>query len=133
MTKPHSTIDRPVTPQAIALLIDSDPSSRDSLCKLLAESNIRTLLATNSVQALAVLRSEAIHVVICEDLGGLYAMELFEACQALFPNVRRVYLAKKAPVELQCETMVRGHVHATISHAMHPVDLRNAIAALLRT
>ena len=78
------------------------------------------------------LRSEAIDILICEDLGGLYGVEVLEVCEALFPSVRRVYLARKAPPELHCEAVVRGHVHATITPCMHPVDLRNVIASLVR-
>ncbi len=115
-----------------ALLVDTDPDSRVSLSELLAESHIRTVVATNSVAALAALRSQRIDVLICEDLGGLYGVEVLEACEALFPNVRRVYLARKASAELHCEAMVRGHVHATINDSMHPVDRRDLIASLLR-
>ncbi|MEI9950518.1 MAG: hypothetical protein WDO74_16430 [Pseudomonadota bacterium] len=116
---------------ATALLVDTDADSRVSLCKLLTESHIRTVVATNSIAALAVLRSQQIDILICEDLGGLYGVEILEACEALFPSVRRVYLARKASAELHCETMVRGHVHATISDWMHPIDLRNTIASLV--
>jgi response regulator RpfG family c-di-GMP phosphodiesterase len=131
MAKLVSTIaERAEALGCTALLVDTDPDSRVSLCKLLAEVNIRTVIATNSVAALAVLRSQPIDLVICEDLGGLYGVEVLEACEALFPSVRRVYLARKGPAELHCQAIVRGHVHATIAAAMHPVDLRNLIAAL---
>ncbi len=119
------------TSTSTALVVDTDPDSRVSLCKLLAESHIRTVVATNSVAALDVLRSQAIDVLICEDLGGLYGVEVLEACEALFPSVRRVYLARKASAEIHCEAMVRGHVHATISDSMHPIDVRNTIASLV--
>ena|SRR6478735_3984212 len=118
--------------QPIVLLVDTDPNSRVSLCRLLAESNIRTLVATNSVAALSVLKSQKVDVLICEDLGGLYGVEMFEACEALFPEVRRVYLARKASAELHCEMMVRGRVHGTVSELMHPVDVRDLVAKLVR-
>ena len=114
-----------------ALVVDTDPSSRDSLCKLLAECQIRAVVATNSVSALEVLRTEPIDILICEDLGGLYGVEVLEVCEALFPSVRRVYLARKAAPELHCEAIVRGRVHATVTHSMHPVDMRNVIASLV--
>lgn len=115
-----------------AMIVASDPSSRESLCKVLAECQIRAVLAANSVDALEVLRAGRIDVLICEDLGGLYGVELLEMCEALFPDVRRVYLARNATPEVHCEAIVRGHVHATVSDSMHPVDLRNAIASLAR-
>ena len=114
-----------------ALLVDTDPVSRDSACKLLAECQIQAVIATNSVSALELLRTEPIDILICEDLGGLYGVEVLEVCEALFPNVRRVYLARKAAAELQCEDVVRGHVHATVTAAMHPVELRDVIASLV--
>lgn len=114
-----------------ALVVDTDPSSRESLCKLLAECQIRTVTAPNSIAAFEALRRESIDILICEDLGGLYGVEVLEVCEALFPSVRRVYLARKASPELHCEAIVRGHVHATITACMHPVELRNVIASLV--
>jgi len=113
-----------------ALVVDSDSDSRVSLCKLLAEAQIRTVTAANPSAALAVLRNQQIDMVVCEDLGGLCGAEFMEACEALFPRVRRVYLAKRASAELHCEIMMRGRVHATVSNSMHPVDLRNVLASL---
>jgi hypothetical protein len=45
--------------------------------------------------------------------------------------VRRVFLSKKASAELNGEAILRGHAHATVSGAMHPVDPRDIIAALV--
>ena len=115
-----------------ALIVDTDPSSRESLSKLLAECQIRAVGVSNSIAALKILRSEPVDILICEDLGGLLGVELLEVCEALFPNVRRVYLARKAPPELHCEAIIRGHVHATVSLVMNPVELRDTIALLVR-
>jgi DNA-binding NarL/FixJ family response regulator len=114
-----------------ALIVDTDPASRSSLSQLLAECDIRSVFATSAVAAFEVLRREPIDILICEDLGGLYGVELLEACEALFPTIRRVYLARRAPAELHSEAMMRGHVHATISDCMHPVELRDLIASLM--
>jgi response regulator RpfG family c-di-GMP phosphodiesterase len=114
-----------------ALIVDTDPSSLDSLCRLLAECQIRAVGVTNSVAAFEILRSEPIDILICEDLGGLYGVEVLEVCEALFPSVRRVYLARAASAELHSEAVTRGHVHATITDAMHPVDLRDTLASLV--
>jgi len=46
------------------------------------------------------------------------------------PSVRRVFLSKKASPELNGEAILRGHAHATVTDTMHPVDLRDIIAAL---
>jgi len=127
-----STIIARTERASTALLVDTDPSSQESLCKLLAECQIRTIVVTNSIAAMEVLRSEPVEILICEDLGGLYGVEVLEVCAALFPSIRRVYLARKASAELHCEAVVRGHVHATVSESMHPVDLRNVIASLTR-
>jgi len=127
-----STIISRTERASTALLVDTDPSSQESLCKLLAECQIRTIVVTNSIDAMEVLRSEPVEILICEDLGGLYGVEVLEVCAALFPSIRRVYLARKASPELHCEAVVRGHVHATVSESMHPVDLRNVIASLMR-
>jgi response regulator RpfG family c-di-GMP phosphodiesterase len=127
-----STIIARTEQASTALLVDTDASSQESLCKLLAECRIRTIVVTNSVAAMEVLRTEPVEILICEDLGGLYGVEVLEVCAALFPSIRRVYLARKASAELHCEAVLRGHVHATVSESMHPVDLRNVIASLTR-
>jgi DNA-binding NarL/FixJ family response regulator len=114
-----------------ALVVDTDPSSLESLRKLLAECQIRAIGVTNSIAAFDTLRAEQIDILICEDLGGLHGVEVLEACEALFPGVRRVYLARTASPELHSEAIIRGHVHATITGAMHPVDLRDILASLV--
>jgi response regulator RpfG family c-di-GMP phosphodiesterase len=126
-----STIVPRIARRSTALILDTDPASLQSLCKLLAECEIRAVGVTNSIAAFQVLRAEPIDILICEDLGGLHGVEVLEACEALFPNVRRVYLARTASVELHSEAIIRGHVHATITSAMHPVDLRDVLASLI--
>jgi DNA-binding NarL/FixJ family response regulator len=114
-----------------ALVVNTDLAVRESLCRLLGESRIRAVGVPNGVAALRVLRTEAVDVLICEDLGGYHGVEMLEACEALFPQVRRVFLATKASPELNGEAILRGHAHATITGVMHPVDLRDIIAALV--
>jgi hypothetical protein len=127
-TAPHESL----RPRArTALIVNTDCDSRESLCRLLGESRIRALGVPDGISALRVLRQEAVDVLICEDLGGYHGVEMLEACEALFPSVRRVFLAKKAWPELHGEAILRGHAHATVTSAMHPVDLRDIIAALV--
>jgi DNA-binding NarL/FixJ family response regulator len=114
-----------------ALVVNADVAARESLCRLLGESRFRAVGVPNGVAALRVLRSEAVDVMICEDLGGYHGVEMLEACEALFPEVRRVFLASNASAELNGQAILRGHAHATITSAMHPVDLRDIIAALV--
>jgi DNA-binding NarL/FixJ family response regulator len=127
-TAPHESLSRPTR---TALIVNTDGDSRESLCRLLGESRIRALGVPDGISALRVLRKEAVDVLICEDLGGYHGVEMLEACEALFPSVRRVFLAKKAWPELRGEAILRGHAHATVTSAMHPVDLRDIIAALV--
>jgi len=128
-----SPVLRLVSPARVplALIVDTDPSSILSLHNLLGECQIRTLAVSNGADALEVLRTQAIDLVICGDLGGFHGVEVLEACQALFPQVPRVYLARKATPELHSEAILHGRVHATVTLAMHPVDLRNVIASLV--
>jgi response regulator RpfG family c-di-GMP phosphodiesterase len=129
---PSSATRLPKHPaQRTALVVNTDRDSRESLCKLLGESQIHALGAPNGVAALRVLQNEAVDIMICEDLGGFHGIEMLEACEALFPHVRRVFLEKNASPELHGEAIFRGHAHATVSNAMHPVDLRDIIAALV--
>ena len=115
-----------------ALIFDTNASSRESLCKLLGECQIRTIGVSDSIAAREALRSEAIDILICEDLGGLLGIEMLEMCAALFPNVRRVYLARTASSELHAEAIARGHVHASVVDAMNPIEMRDTIARLVR-
>jgi response regulator RpfG family c-di-GMP phosphodiesterase len=114
-----------------ALVVNTDGDSRESLCRLLSESRIRALGVPDGIAALRVLRKESVDVIVCEDLGGYHGVEMLELCEALFPSVRRVFLAKKVSPELHGEAILRGHAHATVTSAMHPVDLRDIIAALV--
>jgi hypothetical protein len=118
-------------PRRKALVVNSDQTSLESLCRLLGESSIVALGVRDGVSALRVLRSEAIDILVCEDLGGYHGVEMLEACEALFPQVRRVFLEKKVSTELHGEAILRGHAHATVTDAMHPVDMRDIIAALV--
>jgi CheY-like chemotaxis protein len=118
-------------PKHTALVVNTDSDSRESLCRLLGESRINAVGVPNGVAALRVLHDQAVDILICEDLGGLHGIEVLEACEALFPHVRRVFLAKNASAELHGEAISRGHAHATVTNAMHPVDLRDIIAALV--
>lgn len=118
-------------PKRTALVVNTDSDSRESLCRLLGESQILALGVSNGVAALRALHDQAVDILICEDLGGLHGVEVLEACEALFPHVRRVFLAKGASAELYGEAISRGHAHATVTSAMHPVDLRDLIAALV--
>jgi hypothetical protein len=131
----HPSPRAPLSPPVrIALVLNTDTNARESLCRLLGESRIpqiRALGVPDAVSALRVLRKEAVDVLICEDLGGYHGVEILEACEALFPNVRRVFLAKNASPELNGEAILRGHAHATVTNAMHPVDMRDIIAALV--
>jgi DNA-binding NarL/FixJ family response regulator len=128
----HASLREPLSPRVrTALVLNTDREARESLCRLLGESRIRALGAPDGISALRILRKEAVDVLICEDLGGYHGVEILEACEALFPNVRRVFLAQNASPELHGEAISRGHAHATVTNAMHPVDLRDIIAALV--
>ena len=113
-----------------ALIVDTDLSASESLGRLLAARQVRALRVTDSIAAFALLRTEAIDILICEDLGGFHGIEVLEACEALFPKVRRVYLARQPSPELDGAATLRGHVHAIVTNAMSPVEVLDTIASL---
>jgi two-component system response regulator HydG len=91
------------------LVVDDDRSNVESLERIFAREGMRVLTATDSKQALEVLRMHRVHVVLTDlMMPGTTGLELLRAVKQVSPEVEVVLMTAYGTVEAAVSAMREG-------------------------
>jgi len=83
--------------QRTVLLVDDEPLALSALQRVLADVEARVLTATSGEQALAVLLSDDVQLVICDyDMPHMNGVQVLSAARALRPEAIRIMLTGRS-------------------------------------
>jgi len=93
------------------LLVDDDPLLLQGLVRSLAREPYNLFCAANAEGALAMLRSEHISVMLCDDqMPGMPGSELIALVHDEFPTVLSIMLTGQATIGSLVHALNHGHV-----------------------
>ena len=102
------------------LVVDDESDFRDSLIKRLKKRNLNVFGAGSGEEALAVLKEEAVDVVILDvKMPGMSGIDTLSAIKRLKPLVEVIMLTGHASVEVAMEGMEMG----AFDYLMKPMDI----------
>lgn len=91
------------------LVVDDEKVIREGCARLLASEGYRVLCANNGVEALEMLESESVDVVLCDlKMPVMGAAEVLEAVNARYPDLPLVVITGQGTVANAVNCMKRG-------------------------
>jgi FixJ family two-component response regulator len=110
------------------LLVDDEPPILRSLTRLLGFEPYAVRTAANADEALAVLRSESVAVVLTDyDLGGTDGVGLLREARALAPDASRILFSGHIDIELLRRAVNSGEVYRFITKPWNDDELVQAV------
>ena len=117
--------DRPVV-----LLVDDSTEFRDSLVRLLEESEVIALAAKSGLHALQILENEHVDMIVTDQfMPGIEGVRLLELVRNRWPHCQRVLFTAYASSDVLMDAVNRGGAHRVLVKSMHPVAIRDQIEA----
>lgn len=114
------------------LLVDDDPELLHGLCRVLHKQPYRLLTARNAQEALRVVKSRPIGVVVSdEQMPGLPGTEMLAWVARECPEVVRILLTGHATPETTVKAVNEGKVFRFFTKPANPVELALAIREAL--
>lgn len=114
----------------VVLVVDDSPEFRDSLMRLLEESELSVHTAKSGLHALQILENEHVDLVLTDQfMPGIDGVRLLELVRERWPSCQRVLFTGHATSELVLEAVNRGGAHKVLIKSMHPIAIRDQIEA----
>ncbi len=116
------------------LITDDDPGFRETLSVVFEPKGFRTLLARDGEEALKIVRSETVHVVLLDmhmpKLTGLETLRMLKEFRAMLPCI----LLSAQLDERTIEQAFRAHAYSVLSKTVTVGQITSAVQqALQRT
>lgn len=106
------------------LVTDDDDNARDALCRLIERSGIDCVQAENGLEALNVLRTREVHVIIADhDMPGMDGVELLKLVSTRYPQVTRILLTARHDAETAVRAINLSQAYRFLSKPCRSVDL----------
>jgi two-component system, cell cycle sensor histidine kinase and response regulator CckA len=120
---PRALPDRPVV-----LVVDDSPEVRDSLLRMLSESELILLAAKSGLHAVQVLEEQHVDLVVSDQMmPGMDGVRLLELIRDRWPHCQRVLFTGHASSDVVLGAVNRGGVTKVLTKSMHPVAIRDEI------
>lgn len=115
------------------LLVDDEPNVLSSLWRCLRnEQQYEIITALSGEEALEVLRSRSINVVISDqNMARIQGIEFLMLVKKYCPNTVRILLTGNANLDLAVEAVNKGEVYRFLTKPWDDKELRNVIASAL--
>lgn len=126
----------PLRPSAIShpprvLVVDDDEALSESLVRVLEETDLVAERCKSSLHALQILKRGDIDVLVADQfMPGMEGLRLLELALARFPNTARVLFTAHASPDVVLNAVNRARVSKVLLKSMHPVAIRDEIAAV---
>ncbi len=116
------------------LITDDDPGFRETLSVVFEPTGFRTLMASDGQEALKIVRSETVHVVLLDmhmpKLTGLETLRMLKEFRAMLPCI----LLSAQLDEPTIEQALRAHAYSVLSKTVTVGQITSAVRqALQRT
>jgi two-component system cell cycle sensor histidine kinase/response regulator CckA len=121
----------PVVRAPVALIVDPDEELAESLARLLKESDLEAHTTRTGLHALQLLKKMTIDVLITDQfMPGIEGTRLLELACASYPKTARILFTAEASPDVVVNAVNRGRVAKVLLKSMHPVAIRDEIAAV---
>src|SRR6185369_9250589 len=106
----ENTAEAPAAPtKGTVLVVDDEPSNRESLERIFQREGYRVLLAESGRKALDVCRAHRVHVVVTDlMMPGMTGLELLKALETVAPDAEVVLMTAYGTIETAVEAMRSG-------------------------
>jgi len=117
------------TPESpVVLVVDDDVELRESLVRLLAESDLTAVGAASSLHALEILQQSRVDVVVSDHfVWGIDGVSLLSAVRERWPHVQRILFTADPAPDVVVDAVNRAGVHKVLLKNMHAVQIRDEI------
>ncbi len=110
------------------LFVDDEPEVLHGLLRSLRKEPYRFLSAGSADEAMAILQSEAVDVIVSdEEMPGMSGADLLAHVRQQHPNVVRIMLTGKASVTSAMRAIYDGWVYQYLHKPCNPADLASSI------
>ena len=112
----------------VVLVVDNDGKLRESLVRLLAESDLTAVGAASSLDALEILEHSPVDVVVSDHfIWGIDGVGLLSAVRERWPHVQRILFTADPAPDVVIDAVNRAGVHKVLLKNMHAVQIRDEI------
>lgn len=113
------------------LVVDDDQALSESLVRVLQESDLVAESSKSGLHALQVLKQRDVDVVVVDQfMPGMEGVRLLELAFARFPMTARILFTAHASPDIVLNAVNRARVAKVLLKNMHPVAIRDEIAAI---
>ncbi|MFZ5889506.1 MAG: response regulator [Myxococcota bacterium] len=121
---------RPLPERPVVLIVDDSVEFRDSLVRLLEESELIAMAAKSGLHALQILENQHVDMVVTDQfMPGIDGVRLLELVRNRWPQCLRVLFTGYASSDVLVDAVNRGGAHRVLVKSMHPVAIRDQIEA----
>lgn len=122
----------PTGQRLVVLIVDDEQVIRESLARLLDESDFGTATSGSSSHALRLMSERHFDAIVTDQfMPGLGGVELLALVKERFPACTRILCTGYPAAAVVADAARRGNLHAVLSKSMHAVALRDAIEAVI--
>lgn len=119
---------QPGKPPRTVLVVDDEENIRESLQRVLGQMGCEVLTAENADEALTVLSSCQVGVVISDNaMPGMSGLELLKEIRKRHPQVVRIMLTGDSDRELPVRSINEGEVYRFLRKPWNNADLRTIV------
>ncbi|MCC6874117.1 MAG: EAL domain-containing protein [Sandaracinaceae bacterium] len=117
----------------VVLVVEDDETTRRALVRMLGKDpRVRALSAEDGLDALRVLESQPIDVVISDEvMPRVNGLRLLEAIRTRWPGTRRILYTGHMDAEIVMNAINRGGVDKALSKGMLPEQFRAEVEELI--
>jgi response regulator RpfG family c-di-GMP phosphodiesterase len=120
------------TPGACLLMVDDEPSVLSALRRLFRTQGYKVIQATSGVDALTLLSSESVDLVISDmRMPEMDGAQLLEKVREHDPNIGRILLTGYADINSTVAAINRGEIHRYIAKPWDDQDLLLVVSEAL--
>ncbi|MBZ0118064.1 MAG: EAL domain-containing protein [Sandaracinaceae bacterium] len=119
--------------QLVVLVVEDDETTRRALVRMLGKDpRVQALAAEDGLEALRVLESQPVDVVISDEvMPRVNGLRLLEAIRTRWPGTRRVLYTGHIDAEVVMNAINRGGVDKALSKGMLPEQFRAEVEELI--
>jgi DNA-binding NtrC family response regulator len=110
------------------LVVDDEENVRTALDRVLGDEGYEVLVAENGQEALEILRSRPVHLLISDNnMPGMSGLELFKEAIRLRPQMLRIMLTGDTDPELAVRSINEAEVYRFIRKPWSNAELRTIV------
>lgn len=110
------------------LVVDDDLHTRDALVAVIDRAGIRCIAAANAIEALVVLRTEQVQVIVSDyDMPAMDGVELLKLVATRYPQVSRILLTGRSDAQVPARAINLGQAYRFLTKPFRAGELMTAL------